>query len=189
MQNAWLYHGGGMELMNDFFKKYNVYGLPAGNTGAQMGGWFRKEIKIVDDLKGLKIPHRRLRRPGDAASSASCRSRFAGGDIYPALEKGTIDAAEWVGPTTTRSSASTRSRRTTTTRAGGKAAPAAPLHQHDKWNALPTTYKAIVTAAADATNVVDAGQVRRAQPAGAQAAGRGGRPAAAVPASRSWRPA
>ena len=97
-QNAWLYHGGGNELLNEFFKKYNVLCLPCGNTGAQMGGWFRKEIKT----------RRRPQGPEDAASAAwpaRCSQKLgvvpqqiAGGDIYPALEKGTIDAAEWVGP-------------------------------------------------------------------------------------------
>ena len=83
--------------MNEFYKKYNIYGLPAGNTGAQMGGWFRKEIKTVDDLKGLKM------RIGGFAGRVLGKlgvvpQQIAGGDIYPALEKGTIDAAEWVGP-------------------------------------------------------------------------------------------
>src|SRR5262249_51925538 len=55
MQTAWMYFGGGMELMNDLYKKFNIYGIPAGNTGAQMGGWFRKEIKEVSDLNGLKM--------------------------------------------------------------------------------------------------------------------------------------
>src|SRR3954462_3254463 len=55
MQNAWQFFGGGMELMNDFYKKFNIYGIPCGNTGCQMGGWFRKEIKTVDDLKGVKM--------------------------------------------------------------------------------------------------------------------------------------
>src|SRR3954462_16026361 len=55
MQNAWQFFGGGMELMNDFYKKYNIYGIPCGNTGCQMGGWFRKEIKTPDDLKGVKM--------------------------------------------------------------------------------------------------------------------------------------
>ena len=69
----------------------------AGNTGTQMGGWFRKEIKTVDDLKGLKM------RIGGWAGKTLAKlgvvpQQIAGGDIYPALEKGTIDAAEWVGP-------------------------------------------------------------------------------------------
>ncbi|WP_300303576.1 TRAP transporter substrate-binding protein [Ferrovibrio sp.] len=96
-QNAWMYHGGGRQLMNEFFKDYNCHAIPAGNTGAQMGGWFRKEIKTVQDLNGLKM------RIGGFAGQVLTRlglvpQQIAGGDIYPALEKGTIDAAEWVGP-------------------------------------------------------------------------------------------
>lgn len=95
--NAWHYVGGGMELMNEFYKKFNLYGIPCGNTGAQMGGWFRKEIKSVDDVKGLKI---RIAGLGGQvfARLGAVPQQIAGGDIYPALEKGTIDAAEWVGP-------------------------------------------------------------------------------------------
>src|SRR3984893_27096 len=55
MQNAWQYNGGGMELMNEFYKKFNIYGIPGGNTGAQMGGWFRREVKELADLNGLKV--------------------------------------------------------------------------------------------------------------------------------------
>src|SRR3984893_16932588 len=55
MQNAWQYYGGGIDLMNEFYKKFNIFALPAGNTGCQMGGWFRKEIKEVGDLNGLKF--------------------------------------------------------------------------------------------------------------------------------------
>ncbi|MBH5392062.1 MULTISPECIES: TRAP transporter substrate-binding protein [Bradyrhizobium] len=96
-QNSWLYQGGGNELANEFFKKSNVIGFPCGNTGAQMGGWFRKEIKTVADLSGLKM------RIGGIAGQVFQKvgvvpQQLAGGDIYPALEKGTIDAAEWVGP-------------------------------------------------------------------------------------------
>jgi TRAP-type mannitol/chloroaromatic compound transport system substrate-binding protein len=97
MQNAWMYHGGGMELMNDFYKKYNIIGFPAGNTGAQMGGWFRKEIKDVADMRGLKM------RIGGFAGTVIAKvgvvpQQIPGGEIYTALERGTIDAAEWVGP-------------------------------------------------------------------------------------------
>ena len=63
MQNAWMYFGGGMELMNEFYKKYNIYGIPAGNTGAQMGGWFRKEIKDRRRSQRPEDAHRRLCRP------------------------------------------------------------------------------------------------------------------------------
>ena len=97
MQNAWMYHGGGLQLIRDFLKGYNIINFPAGNTGAQMGGFFRKEIKTVGDMKGLKM------RIGGFAGAVMSKlglvpQQIAGGDIYPALEKGTIDAAEWVGP-------------------------------------------------------------------------------------------
>ncbi|MGH8851289.1 MAG: TRAP transporter substrate-binding protein [Casimicrobiaceae bacterium] len=96
-QNAWMYHGGGLELMRDFFKDYNIISFPAGNTNAQMGGWFRKEIKTVADLKGLKM---RIGGTGGLPLTklGVVPQQIPGGDIYPSLEKGTIDAAEWVGP-------------------------------------------------------------------------------------------
>ncbi|GJG96255.1 TRAP transporter substrate-binding protein [Cupriavidus pauculus] len=96
-QNAWMMQGNGMKLMREFFKEYNVVNFMGGNTCAQMGGWFRKEIKTVADLQGLKY-----RVAGFAGVVLSrlgvVPQQIAGGDIYPALEKGTIDAAEWVGP-------------------------------------------------------------------------------------------
>ena len=96
--NAWLRFGDGQDLMNELFAKYNCIGFAAGNTGAQMGGFFRKQIKTRRRPEGPEIPRRRLRRHDPARSSAWCRSSSRAGDIYPALEKGTIDAAEWVGP-------------------------------------------------------------------------------------------
>ena len=94
---AWEYHGGGNKLINDFYKPYGFTSLPFGGTGAQMGGWFRKEINTIDDMKGLKF------RVGGFAGLILQRlgvvpQQIAGGDIYPALEKGTLDACEWVGP-------------------------------------------------------------------------------------------
>ena len=96
-QNAWFYEGDGQKLIDDFGKKFNMRCLPMGNTGTQMGGWFNKEIKEPDDFKGLKM------RIGGWAGKTFGKlgvvaQQIAGGDIYPALEKGTIDAAEWVGP-------------------------------------------------------------------------------------------
>jgi len=96
-QYAWMIHGGGLELTRDFFKDYNMINIPAGNTGCQMGGWFRKEIRTTKDLEGLKM------RIGGTAGLVMSKlgvvpQQIAGGDIYPSLEKGTIDAAEWVGP-------------------------------------------------------------------------------------------
>src|SRR5437763_6867875 len=97
LNQGWFTLGGGKEALNEFYKKYNTMALLAGNTGCQMGGWFRKEINTVDDLKGLKMriggfPGRVLQKFGVIPQ------QIAAGDIYPALEKGTIDAAEWVGP-------------------------------------------------------------------------------------------
>ena len=97
LNQAWYMNGGGREVLNEFYKNYNVISLLAGNTGCQMGGWFRKEIKTVADLSGLKFriggfPGKVLQKLG------AVPQQLAGGDIYPALEKGTIDGAEWVGP-------------------------------------------------------------------------------------------
>ena len=96
-QNAWFYYGGGLDLLREFYKGYNVINFPCGNTGTQMGGWFRNEIKSLADFKGVK-----MRIPGIGGEIMSklgaVPQSLPGGDIYPALEKGTIDAAEWVGP-------------------------------------------------------------------------------------------
>ncbi len=97
LNQGWYLLGGGQQVLNEFYKSYNVTSLLAGNTNCQMGGWFRKEIKTVADLNGLKF------RIGGFAGRILQKlgvvpQQLAGGDIYPALEKGTIDAAEWVGP-------------------------------------------------------------------------------------------
>jgi len=94
---AWMYHGNGLKLMRDFYATYGIISFPGGNTGAQMGGWFRKEIKTLEDVKGLKF------RIGGFGGRVMARigavpQNIPGGEIYQALEKGTIDAAEWVGP-------------------------------------------------------------------------------------------
>ncbi|HVK93176.1 MAG TPA: TRAP transporter substrate-binding protein [Noviherbaspirillum sp.] len=96
-QTAWWDQGGGRELTREFYKDYGIINFMGGNTGTQMGGWFRKEVKTVRDLNGLKM------RIGGFAGRVMQRlglvpQQIAGGDIYPALEKGTIDAAEWIGP-------------------------------------------------------------------------------------------
>jgi TRAP-type mannitol/chloroaromatic compound transport system substrate-binding protein len=95
--SAWMYEGNGLKLMREFYAKYNIINFPAGNTGAQMGGWFRKEIKTLADIKGLKF------RIGGFGGKVIERiggipQNIPGGEIYQSLEKGTIDAAEWVGP-------------------------------------------------------------------------------------------
>jgi TRAP-type mannitol/chloroaromatic compound transport system substrate-binding protein len=97
-QNAWLYDGGGLKQLQDVYaKKFNVIQWPAGNTGAQMGGWFRKEVNTVADLQGLK-----MRIPGLGGQVMKALGvtvqTIPGGEIYQALQTGTVDAAEWVGP-------------------------------------------------------------------------------------------
>ena len=94
---AWFVDGNGTKLFREFYDKYNIVNFPGGNTGAQMGGWYRKEIKTADDLKGLKM------RIGGFAGKVFARmggvaQNIPGGEIYQALEKGTIDATEWIGP-------------------------------------------------------------------------------------------
>jgi TRAP-type mannitol/chloroaromatic compound transport system substrate-binding protein len=152
MQNAWWFFGGGQELMNEFYKKANIYAIPCGNTGTQMGGWFRKEIKDPSDFNGLKF--RIGGYAGRVLQKLGCvPQQIAGGDIYSALEKGTIDAAEWVGPYDDEKLEF------------HKVAPyyyypgwwegSAMLHNFinlDKWNALPPAYKAAVRTASEMVN-------------------------------------
>ncbi|WP_121627740.1 TRAP transporter substrate-binding protein [Poseidonibacter antarcticus] len=96
-QYAWFYYGGGLELMNKVYAKHNMLSFPGGSTGLQMGGWFRKEIKSLDDLKGLK-----MRIPGFAgevmAKLGVQVTNIAPGELYTALDRNNIDALEWVGP-------------------------------------------------------------------------------------------
>jgi TRAP-type mannitol/chloroaromatic compound transport system substrate-binding protein len=152
MQNAWWLFGGGEQLMNKFYEKYNIYSVLAANSGCQMGGWFRKEVKELSDLKGLKF-----RIAGFAgvvlAKLGVVPQQIAGGDIYPALEKGTIDAAEWAGPYDDERLGFQR---------------IAPYYYYpgwwegqgathyfinlDKWNSLSPTYKAILRSAASASS-------------------------------------
>ncbi len=154
MQNAWMYEGGGVELMNEFYRKYNIYGLPGGNSGAQMGGWYRKEINAPEDWRGLKI---RIGGFGGAVMMklGAVPQQIAGGEIYQALEKGTIDAAEWVGPYDDEKLGFYR---------------VAPYYYYpgwwegqamlhfffnlEKWNALPKNYQAIVRSAAQTANTI-----------------------------------
>jgi TRAP-type mannitol/chloroaromatic compound transport system substrate-binding protein len=96
-QYAWFYHGGGMELMKKVYDKYGILSFPGGNTGNQMGGWFKKEINTIEDFKGLK-----MRIPGFAgevlAKLGAKPTNIPSGELYTALERNTIDALEWVGP-------------------------------------------------------------------------------------------
>jgi TRAP-type mannitol/chloroaromatic compound transport system substrate-binding protein len=152
MQNAWMYFGGGMELMNEFYKKANIYAIPCGNTGSQMGGWFRKEIRDAADLNGLKF--RIGGYAGRVLQKLGCLPQaIAGSEIYAALEKNTIDAADWVAPYDDEKLSLY------------KVAPyyyypawwngASMLHNFinlDKWNELPAAYKSVVRTASDMAN-------------------------------------
>jgi TRAP-type mannitol/chloroaromatic compound transport system substrate-binding protein len=152
MQNSWMYELGGIDLINDFYKKFNVYGLPAGNTGAQMGGWFRKEINTPEDLKGLK-----MRIAGFAgavmAKLGVIPQQIAGGDIYPALEKGTLDATEWVGPYDDEKLGFYKVAKHYYYPGWWEGE--GMIHAFinlEKWNSLPKTYQAMVQQAARAAN-------------------------------------
>ena len=96
-QHAWFFHGGGNDMLNEVFKSFGIHALPCGNTGNQMGGWYRREIKTTDDLNGLKF------RVAGLAGNVMAKvgvvpQQLAPGDIYPALERGTIDGVEYIGP-------------------------------------------------------------------------------------------
>ena len=144
LTNSWFYEGNGNTLMNEFYATHNLYGMISGNTGAQMGGWFRKEINTVEDLKGLK-----MRIAGLAGKVVEklgvIPQQIAGGDIYPALEKGTIDAAEWVGPYDDHKLGFYKVAKYYYYPAFWEGGPV--IHSFvnlDKWNSLPKNYQAIL---------------------------------------------
>ena len=153
-QNAWFFQGGGLALFNELLAQYNVIGLPIGNTNAQMAGWFRKEIKTVDDLKGLKM------RIGGLAGQVIAKlgavpQQIAAGDIYPALERGTIDAAEWVGPYDDEKLGFSRVAPYYYYPGWWEGASAILLMiNRNKWNELSATDKAIFVAAAHQANAL-----------------------------------
>ena len=163
-QNAWMMFGGGEQLINEFLAPYKVNNFTAGNTGTQMGGWFRKEVNKPADLDGLKM---RIGGFGGAVLQklGAVPQQIAGGDIYPSLEKGTIDAAEWIGPYDDEKLGFNK---------------VAPFYYYpgwweggaminfctnlDKFNALPKAYQSILRAATAYANVemqakYDAGNV------------------------------
>jgi TRAP-type mannitol/chloroaromatic compound transport system substrate-binding protein len=153
-QNAWMYDGGGIDLLNKFYAKYKIYALPMGNTGAQMGGWFRKEINKSTDLNGLKfriagLAGRVFQRLG------AVPQQLAGGDIYPALERGTIDGVEWVGPYDDEKLGFHRVAPYYYFPAWWEGGPMIHLFiNNDQWNSLPKAYKAAVQAAAFEANAI-----------------------------------
>lgn len=149
--NAWMYHGGGLELMREAFADFNVINLPMGNTGAQMGGWFRREINSLGDLRGLK-----MRIPGMGGEVMNelgvTVQVLSAGEIYTALERGAIDAAEWVGPyDDVKLGFGEIAKHYYYPGWWEPGASIALFVNQDAWNQLPTTYQeALVTAAAEA---------------------------------------
>jgi TRAP-type mannitol/chloroaromatic compound transport system substrate-binding protein len=150
--NAWLYYGGGNDLLNEFFATQNLYGLAAGNTGAQMGGWYNKEINTIDDLKGLKMrlggfAGKVLEKVGVVPQS------IPGGEIYQALEKGTIDACEWVGPYDDEKLGFYKVAKYYYYPGFWEGGPTLhSLINLAKWNELPKSYQAILKSACEAAN-------------------------------------
>jgi len=150
--NAWWHFANGADLMNEFYKKFNIISFAAGNTGCQMGGWFRKEIKEVNDIKGLKM------RIGGFAGTVLAKlgcvpQQIAGGDIYAALEKGTIDAAEWVGPYDDEKLGFQKVAQYYYYPGWWEGGPM--LHNFinvEKWNALPPSYQSIIKTASALAN-------------------------------------
>jgi TRAP-type mannitol/chloroaromatic compound transport system substrate-binding protein len=152
--NAWWCEGGGDALFNEFLKDYGIHALLCGNTGAQMGGWYRKEIKTVEDLKGLKL------RIAGIAGQVLARlgvvpQQLAGPDVYPALEKGTIDAAEWVGPYDDEKLGLNKVAKFYYYPAWWEGGPALHLYVNQKsWSELPREYQSALEAAAHEGNTL-----------------------------------
>src|SRR5215211_2024242 len=140
-----------MDMLNDLLKEYNCIGMPTGSTGAQMGGWFRKEIKSMADFQGLKF------RVGGFAGTIIAKvggvpQQIAGGDIYPALEKGTIDAAEWVGPYDDEKLGFVKVAKYYYYPGWWEGQTQSTIYINlDQWNKLPKSYQAIMTSAAAET--------------------------------------
>ncbi len=154
-QNAWLYEGGGLELLQEFYaRQFNVIQFPAGNTGAQMGGWFRKEINTVADLQGLK-----MRIPGLGgqvmAKLGVTVQVLAGGEIFAALETGAVDAAEWVGPYDDEKLGLNTVAEFYYYPCWWEPGPTLEVQINlDEWNALPPIYQEIVKTAAFEANLI-----------------------------------
>jgi TRAP-type mannitol/chloroaromatic compound transport system substrate-binding protein len=152
--NGWLYEGGGMPLYQETYEKFGLVAFPCGNTGVQMTGWFKKPISTVDDFKGLK-----MRIPGLAGrvyKELGVDVRLLpGGEIFPALERGVIDAAEFVGPYQDRRLGLHKAAKYYYTTGWHETATVSELVINKKaWNTLPADLKAIVENASAACNVI-----------------------------------
>ncbi len=145
---AWMYEGNGLKLFREFYKGFNIVNFPMGNTGAQMGGWYRKELKSIADIKGLKMRiggfgGKVLERIGGVPQN------IPGGEIYQALERGTIDATEWVGPYDDQKLGFHKVAKHYYYPAWWEGGPQLSLYVGTKaWDALSAEYKAMVECAA-----------------------------------------
>ena len=151
--NAWMYHGGGMELLRELFADFNIRNLPGGNTGMQMGGWFRQPIGSLEDLQDL-----RMRIPGLGGSVMSELGvnvqNISGGEIYPALERGAIDATEWVGPYDDEKLGFQEIVKNYYYPGWWEPGPALTFYvNQSEWDRLPSTYQSALEAAASEANV------------------------------------
>lgn len=160
--NGWLYDGGGIDLWNEVYAPFGMVAMPCGNTGVQMTGWFKKEIKSVADLKGLK-----MRIPGLAgkvyANLGVDVKVLPGGEIFPALERGVIDAAEFVGPYQDRRLGLQKAAKYYYTTGWHEAATVSELLINKAaWDKLPKDLQAIVSNAAAACNVISEGWCQKA---------------------------
>jgi len=154
MTNAWLHEGGGLELLNAFYGKYGIIGFPAGNTGSQMGGWFRREINRLQDMDGL------LFRVGGfggriLAQIGVVPRDMPADDIYQALDEGTIDAAEFVGPYDDAKLGLNQVAKYYYYPGWWESGVAAMnLVNLDKWNALPRSYQEAIRTGSALANTV-----------------------------------
>ena len=142
--SAWMYAGNGMKLLREFYAQFNIVNFPCGNSGAQMGGWYRKEIKSVKDFEGLKF---RVGGFGGRvlAKLGAVPQNIPAGEIYQALEKGTIDAAEWIGPYDDLKLGLHKVAQHYYFPAWWEGSTQFSIYINDKqWNGLPAEYKAII---------------------------------------------
>ncbi len=152
-RNAWLYHGGGLELIRSLFADFNIINFPGGNTGAQMGGWFRREVNSLSDLRGLKM---RIPGPGGEVMNdmGVTVQVLAGGDIYPSLERGALDATEWVGPYDDEKLGFHKVARYYYYPGWWEPGPGLAFYvNREAWDALPSTYQQALEVAAAEANV------------------------------------
>jgi TRAP-type mannitol/chloroaromatic compound transport system substrate-binding protein len=150
---AWMYDGNGLKLLREFYAKYSIVNFPMGNTGAQMGGWYRKEVKSLAEMKGLKM---RIGGFGGKVLErlGSVPQNIPGGEIYAALEKGTIDATEWVGPYDDLKLGFNKVAPNYYYPGWWEGGPQLSLYVNTKaWESLPADFKAIVEAAASHAHV------------------------------------